>query len=663
MKKPLSFSLAILFGFGLSAQEFPRLEASETYQELQPKNGAFQLRPEAAGQSVIWSEDFSGGIPQDWTQNGMPALALWEYRGPNTAPPDSVGSRGCWAGPNQSGNLGTPINSPSRTNGFMIFDSDFLHSNGDRATNGQGTVPAPHIGRLRTDTIDLSGESGAELGFYMYARRFQAAWYVAISTDGGLTFPDSVEVFPASTLPVNSSTDQNAYFRANISNIVANQSEVVLEFVFDGTVSNSNGSGRYYWMIDDIELLTPPKNLLLFTPATAPGTSGEAPAHDIIFNNQSDYPKYMHLSGKEKVPISFDGNIYNYGTDAQTNVGLAVEILDPNDNIVTTVYSPTVPTLNSFDTAYYTTLTTTAWMPPADDEYRVVYKAISDSISQAATPSADTFSLSVGSEYSLDDGDASNYFGTNTGTNGMIAIGVLFHLNNGDQNGRVYLQGIDMQMSCLTDSTADMEVAIFDSAGFAFNGGFPAGATALYRKVFSFDGSVPCSLYNYSFEDAQGKPLELNEGTYYVIANLFPNAANGVIRFANSNNWNQPSYASVFQNQNGSWFSGFSNSTTYEAPHYRLKVVDFNSLTEDKLALFNLYPNPTDGRGTIELKAAGRYSWSVLNLAGQELHSEDVTINSNQNIEFKLDLPDGIYLIRVQNDQAESQTMKLTIRN
>lgn len=671
MKKPLLFLFMGGFGLGLQAQStnLPLLDASEEYQEAKPRTVAAPYREHRGIESVIWSEDFANGIPSGWSQNGTPALALWEYRGPNTAPPDTVGSRGCWAGPNQSGNLGTPINSPTRSNGFMIFDSDYLHSDGDRATNGQGTVPAPHVGRLRTDTIDLSGQPGAEIGFYMYARRFQAAWYVAISTDGGVTFPDSVEVFPATELPVNSSTPTNAYYRANISSFVANQPNVVLEFVFDGTVSNSNGSGRYYWMIDDIELLTPPEDLMIFTRATAPGTTSEAPAHDVIFDGDGSYPKYMHLSSKQAVPITFDSNIYNYGTNTQTNVGLAVEFIDSNGQVAGTVYSPTVATLAPYDTAYYTTLTTTPWTPPFDGDFQVVYKAISDSISISSTPTADTFNLSVGKEYSIDDKVANNYFGTNTGTNGMIAFGVLYNLETADPtpgatSGMVYIQGIDMQLSCLTDSTADIEIAIYDSAGFVFNTGFPSGTLTKYRKVFALDGSMPCNLVNFSFEDNQGRPLELPAGTYYVITSMFTNATDGVIRLANSANWNQPSYASVFQNNNGSWFSGFSNSTTFEAPHYRLKVVGPSdvSLKEEDLAAFTVYPNPTTGKGSLELSLAGKYSLKVYSATGALVHQQDVAANANEKIDFNLEhLSNGVYNLVIENAELGSKTVKLTI--
>jgi len=668
MKKIVLLSLASGLSLSVSAQGLPQAAPSEDYQEIPPTRAYEVFDLTESSQNVIWSEDFANGIPMSWSQNGSPALALWEYRGPNTVPPDSVGSRGCWAGPLQSGNTGDPIASPTRTNGFVIFDSDFLHSNGDRATNGQGPVPAPHVGRLQTGVIDLSNEPGAELTFYSYARRFQAAWYVAISVDGGLTFTDTVEVFPASDLPVNSSTDQDAFFRANISGIVANQSQVVLEFIFDGTVSNSNGSGRYYWMIDDIQLTTPPENLLLFTRGTAPGTSGEAPAQDIIFDSDPLYPKYLHLAEKQPATITFDANMYNYGTATQTNVGLEVEIRDSNNAVVTTLPSPTVASLPALDTAYYTTLTTPAWTPPFAGDFKVIYKAISDSLTSGNTPTADTFDLRVGDKYSLDDGVADNYFGTNTGTNGMAAIGVMYALEDEDTAGDagfVHLQGIEMEMSCLTDSTADIEIAIFDTAGFAFNAGFPANAVPLYSKVFTLDGSVPCELTNYSFEDAMGRPLTLPTGTYYVVTTFFPNATDGVVRLANSANWGQPSLASVFQNNNGDWFSFFSNSTTFLAPHYRLILAEPSdiSLSEDELGEFSVYPNPTTGNGFIEFASPGNYQVQVLSMVGDLVHEASLAVNGNERMELSLGhLPSGVYLINISSDGTATKTVKLTVQ-
>ena len=670
MKKILLLSLMSSLGTTLLAQSpSGKIDASPEYQEAPAIRLGLPAQIESNSQILLWSEDFANGIPAGWSQNGTPSLALWEYRGNNTAPNDTVGSRGCWAGPLQSGNTGDPIASPTASNGFIIFDSDFLHSNGDRATNGQGTVPAPHVGRLRTDTIDLSSEPGAELSFYTYARRFQSAWFVAISTNGGLTFPDTVEVFPQAEVAVNSSTPQNAYYQTNISQFVANESEVVLEFIFDGNLSNTNGSGRYYWMIDDIELNSPPKNQLEFTRAIAPGTSSEAPAHDIIYNGGNGYPKYLNLALKQAVPIEFDSNIYNYGSQTQTNVRLEVEIWDTNNTLITTLVSPAVSSLSPLDTAYYTTLTTNSWTPSVANEYRLVYKATADSINSATTAAADTFNLFTGDSYSLDDGVASNYFGSNTGTNGMIAFGVMCSLEQEDTAGDlgfVYLQGVDILFSCLTDSTADIEIAIWDTSGFEFNAGYPANATPIYRKAYTLDGSAPCNLTNFSLEDALGNPFKLPTGTYHIILNLFPNASDGVIRVANSATWDQPSLASVFQNQNGDWFSTFTNSTTFVSPRIRLVTSDPSniSIKEESLANFSVYPNPSTGNGFIEFSEAGSYELSVFTMLGQEVHKKSLNINANEKAELNLGhLSNGLYLLNLSTPRGESKTVQFTIKN
>ncbi|MGK0406476.1 MAG: hypothetical protein ACJAZH_000288 [Roseivirga sp.] len=667
MKKILLLTLITGLGSSLAAQHITNSDAvSNEYQEAKAVRLTYPAKAESSSTSLIWSEDFSNGIPAGWSQAGTPALALWEYRGPNTAPNDTVGSRGCWAGSLQSGNTGDPIASPTASNGFMIFDSDFLHSNGDRATNGQGTVPAPHVGRLRTDTIDLSAENGAELSFYTYARRYQSVWLIAVSIDGGVTFPDTVEVIPATEVPLNSSTAQNAFYRTNLSNIVANQSYVVLEFIFEGAAS---GSGRYFWMIDDIELNLPPANLLVFTGAIAPGTNSASPAHDIIFNSGSGSAKYLHLPLKQNVPIEFDSNILNYGSATQNNVKLEVEIWDTNSTLVTTLSSPSVAVLNPFDTAYYTTLTTSSWSATAAGDYTIVYKAVSDSISSSNTTVADTFQLYVGDKYSLDDDLVSNYFGSNTGNNGMIAIGVMYALEQEDtagQSGFVHLQGAEMLMSCLTDSTADIEIAIFDTAGFVFNAGFPSTAIALFRKTYSFDGAMPCNLVNFSFEDNLGEPLKLPVGTYYMVVNLYPNATDGVIRFANSNTWSQPASASVHQNQNGDWFSGFSSGSTYPAPLMRLVMSDPSdiSIKEEDLADFSVYPNPTTGYGFIEFVQPGTYQLKVLTMLGQEVHSQELNLNANEKAELDLGkLSNGIYLVSISNAQGDTKTVQLTIQN
>jgi hypothetical protein len=296
-----------------------------------------------------------------------------------------------------------------------------------------------------------------------------------------------------------------------------------------------------------------------------------------------------------------------------------------------------------------------------------VYKAVSDSISSANSMTTDTFQLFIGDDYSLDDGVASNYFGTNTGTNGMIAIGIMYSLEQEDTagaSGFVHIKGLEMLMSCQTDSTADIEVAIYDTAGFVFNTGLPVGAADLYRKVYTFDGNTPCNLVNFPIEDNQGEPIALPVGTYFVMVNFYPNSTDGVIRIANSATWTQPSPASVFQNRNGDWFSFFSSSTTFIAPHVRLVISDPSdiSIMEQDLVDFSVYPNPTTGKGFIEFTQPGNYQIQVHTMLGQELLSQDLNLNANEKAELNLaQFSNGVYLLSISN-QGETKTVQISVQ-
>ena len=100
----------------------------------------YPISGSSGAETIIWSEDFSNGIPSTWlnygTANGTSDPdAKWEYRGPNTTPSNSVGSRGAYM------SAQTPIASATASNGFVIFDSDYLDNGGIAGNFGNGPVP------------------------------------------------------------------------------------------------------------------------------------------------------------------------------------------------------------------------------------------------------------------------------------------------------------------------------------------------------------------------------------------------------------------------------------------------------------------------------------------------------------------------------------------
>ncbi len=87
------------------------------------------------------------------------ANANWAYRGASTTPSNAIGSQGAYAGAQ------APIASPTASNGFVIFASDFLDNAGIAGNTGNGIAPAPHIGTLTSPMFNLTGNTFVELKF------------------------------------------------------------------------------------------------------------------------------------------------------------------------------------------------------------------------------------------------------------------------------------------------------------------------------------------------------------------------------------------------------------------------------------------------------------------------------------------------------------------
>ncbi|MCR9154187.1 MAG: T9SS type A sorting domain-containing protein [Bacteroidetes bacterium] len=676
--KKAAILLGIIFvgSSGLSAQSKKHLAPSaikpEVYNpEIKKSVHRHQQRNAniESASTTFWSEDFANGIPAGWTQNGNIATSTWEYRGPSTTPNRNTGSRGAFAA-----GTGT-IQSATANNGFVIFDSDYLDNGGVAANAGSGPSPTPHIGRLMTDTIDLSTQAAVELTFTSYARQFFTNYYVAFSKDGGATWNDTIELFDE--VEVNAGTDEDLELSFNVSGFIGGESEAMMQFVFAGNKpGNINGTGYYFWQLDDIELRSLPENELRFTDLNG------APAQDVIFNGDPAHGKYGTLNDDQNVSLSFDCNVYNYGSATQNNVTLEVEIFDGNGGLLTTLSSSAGGPLQMLDSLDYTVLNTPNWTAPGPDTYQVVYKVTSDSLPSSTTPTTDTVQFRVSENtYALDWGLIDNYFDTESATGDMIAAGTRYSLENEDSDssgsGLVFIDGVDIFLSLRTDSTADLEISLYDTAGFEFNAGFPGGANPIESRVFNLNAGLLGRLSRFSFTDTDSiydngtwteveVPTAIPTGTYFVVVSFFPNAADGIVRIANNASFNQPGEASIFQTGNGDWFGGFLNSTTFEAPIIRLVVGDapqFDvSLQETDQNRFSVYPNPTNGEGSILFELGGAYQLRVVDVTGQVHMNESLKVNQNERHDFNLDhLKSGVYLMHIEGEGL-NKTIKLRIQ-
>ncbi len=670
MKNKFILSLGALACFSLSAQQvslkqMPRSEGDKRFLKTFPQRTS-------GTEAVLWSEDFSGGIPVTWTNEVRTNTGVllpngfWEYRGPATTPNTSVGSRGAWA-------AGTgPIVSPTASNGFVIFDSDFMDSNGSQTGGGTGPAPAPHIAILETEAIDLTGTPFVELKINTHARQWNTTEFkIALSNDGGLTYPDTLELHE--DLQTNASNAENDVFTANISPIAGNQANVVLAFIFDGTQGNNPGfQSYYYWMLDDIEIRDLPLNEMRFTEAT-----DGAPAHDIIFDGGgARQPRMGNISLSEIVPINFDANIYNYGANTQTNVVFNVEVYS-GTTLVNTLSSNPIASIGTLDTGTYVNFVTPQWTPTAPGTYRLVYTYQSDDISSAMAV-RDTFNLFVtegdkteGNNIrdinGLDNGVFSNRFGTDNADFGSDGggIAVMVPLENGNSDGEVLVEGIQVRFSVATVDGGDMLVEIYDTTGFGFTTGF--GGQPLVSEQFSLGAGTSGSLSDFIFTSgsAPSGAVVLPEGTYYFVVYLFSNSNANEIMIANDQSFEQVGRAAMMYFVSDTrWYAGFVGSLTFNAPWIRAisDVVEGIGLDENSDNTLSVYPNPTNGEVNITLTNGGKYTIEVVDLIGNVVDREEVILNGNEKLtrDFS-DLTKGVYLLNVKGENFV-RTTKLTVQ-
>ena len=352
---------------------------------------------------VFWQEDFSNGIPANWQNTSTP----WVYRGTNTNPNNSVGSQGGYVG------INGPIVSPTSSNGFVIFDSDYYDNGGNQGAFGTGMYPTPHIGHLTTDVIDLSQYTDVRLKFNSFFRTYAGEAFVEFSINGGATFGSAVQIH--ANLAINEGTIADEVVSLNLPVGIAGNSNVKIRFIFEGQTNNVGVfTGYYFWMIDDIELMETPTCEFSILDVNYGGwyTSG---------TGGIDFTR-IPLSQVNSNSFLFEANIANTGTQDQTNTKLNVSVNNSQ------YFNSTPSTLVTSDTSIFN-ISNPAFSPNTIGSYQIDYYASSDDIT-----SSDTTSLIVevtDSVYGFDNEIAGGSWGVGRQCGGM-QLGNIFEVFNTD---------------------------------------------------------------------------------------------------------------------------------------------------------------------------------------------------------------------------------------
>lgn len=682
MKKKAILFLGIVCAFSMSAQNNAKTNEHTTQTAIQKKGGKSSIITKSKTAAPIWTEDFSGGLPNDWViygHNGNPATAapnaLWEYRGPSTVPSSGTGSRGAWAGTAGVAG-GAPIGSPTSANGFMIFDSDFLDNNGVQGAAGTGVSPTPHVGELTTDTIDLAGSPNVQLTIHSYARYFAGRYLLAFSSDGGASWGDTIRILGDLAVNAGTATDDEVTV-INISNYVGNSSMAMIRFIYDGSFNEpgANGQGYYYWMFDDLSIEELPDHAFVFTPFQG------APANDIIFGGDGANAKTGNMILDQVSSVEFDSNILNFGVEPQTNVSLEVDVYR-DGALETTLASTPIPILAPGDTADFSSIFTPSYMPAAVGRFDCVFRVVSDSVPTASgsvspldtaytfwvTDPIDTANHSFAGQ-SLDYRIFSNSMGTDRlGADGAaMASGMSFPTATGtNANGDpvVHVNWMDVRFSTLTIDGGDVQLECYAATGFDFVNGF--GAAPLFSIPFTLNGASGNTV-RFDVTDAMGEAAELIvDSTYYFVVYMFSNAGANTIRLANDQTVSQPGSVSIMYNADDArWYSGYSGgSRTFSSPHIRVGAYEnTNSIEENPTFELSVFPNPSNGENVnIEINEGGSYTIELVNTVGSLISSEEITVNGNERHEMNFaSLARGIYILNVKGESGVKST-KLTIK-
>ena len=603
--------------------------------------------PNGTKATPFWSEDFSGGIPATWNNGSTPTppviSAPWVYRGANTTPNVSTGSQGAYAGTNG------PIQSPTASNGFVIFDSDYYDNGGTAGNFGAGQYPCNsitggsptgHLGLLTTDSIDCSMYSDITMVFNSFYREYTGIAKVAFSIDGGITFTDTLEVHP--DIEVNERTESDYQVLVRFPQNIAGNSNVKIQFIYDGTVLYSVYNGYYFWQIDDIELIETPDHLINVSDETFGGWwVGYQSTGDL----GCDYT-FNPINQAQANPYRFEAVVANNGASDQTNVTMHIDVQNGGSSVFSTYSTPITLNVMSYDT-----LLTPTFTPSTLGYHQIDYWVTSDSF-----PTTDTIgrgTIVTDSVYAVDfdwDSDGANagggyYLGRSCG---------------GQSLGNAFDMYVDDQVTSISFHVDDQSVPGANIAVLLYEiDPMVTPYSPIYlgqSDDYTLTQSDIDSWVTVSFSDA----LDVYAGTTYIAA--VQGYANPVDTSLISSSSNDNTLSFVQDNGCDIGSGGFGYWYSTSSPLLiRMNLGDDTSpvsIDEDLFdGTFSVYPNPSTGKFNIDLVNVndGTYSISVDNILGEEVYSEvRSVIHTYSDVLDLTNLSKGVYMLNIKNENSST---------
>ena len=603
-----------------------------------------------ADDEVLYSEAFTGGF-NGWTVEGIScsggaedANATWEWRDKGDI------SLGAFAA------SGSELVSDDPCSGFIIFDSDFLDSNGDEATLGTGPCPSPQIGSITSPPISLSGTNAGDVvavKITQAARYFRGAYFIGWSTDGGSTWTD---------------TQVNSELEANQSSVgilrvpltgVSSTDDVYIRFIFNGNF--------YFWAIDDVQIIN--------------FTGINAKISNTFYTPLSHAVPVTHADAD---PFLFSTDVINNGAEA-IDVELKVEVTNTGSDEV--VHSDSA-VLNGLEPGDTTSLAVEElWLPDEIEvgSYRMDYElnVLNGEESDSLDNDESYFFQITDQKFSKFNGEVTGGYRFRT-TDEEWGLGALYLTS--ENNAKFFAEsitfGVASNETTLENHFVELALLKIDS-DFSSGGILPddfdrnensylnhPNLEVIWTTTHVFTGEENFDEITISLED---EGIKLDEGSFYVVMAYFDDSVTSTAGLDNKSlflnvNSNLPGSGLYvyLPNQSPSWYTCCGNNII-QAPQLDLQIsltspVDETPLPENA---FRAFPNPAKDFINAELsfEQATNVSVVIATVEGRVVKIDELTniTKETQSIDIS-GLTSGAYLMRVATEEG-TKTRKIMVQN
>ncbi|MCF8257389.1 MAG: T9SS type A sorting domain-containing protein [Flavobacteriales bacterium] len=559
------------------------------------------------GVSAIWSDDFSDA--NNWVLSyevGAPALN-WQI---------GIGLENTGTYPT------APIQSTTAANGYAMLDSDGFAN--------QSLVEKSYM--TTANPIDLSAVDRVVLQFESFYRKWTSEeCYIVISTNN-TDWPDLTPDSDISALPnvfyawpdmeVQAVINNPTLVRINISDVAGNAPQVWVRFVWTGTYG-------YSWFVDDVAII-------------------EQPANDVVLNNSF----ISHTGNGEEygcIPSSqlnssmlMGGEFYNFGYDAQTNIELAMEVFNDQNEVVFS-FTDSEP---SVATELSVILEGNVNIPALPNGLYRASATVTSSEEQSGLFFGNNTHLrnfTVNDEiYALDgigqhpDGyQALGSIGTNSFEDGADGLMIFAYY---EVSNEMDVHGIEFQLQSTTRAGGAVIVSIHDTTDVRNN----VVTNALYQgDIYDItEADTIAGFVRIMFD----QPMSLSAGGYYAGVELFSGSNENDIRILNDLTVPQPALASVIYIPADQVYTNGNASAIRLVLDPSLSVGDAGSLRG-----VSMYPNPSNGIINVTTGSAELHLVEIFNVMGSNVLT--TSVNGNGSIDLSGNAP-GIYSVRISNGEA-----------